>query len=81
MKNHKTCNTYQSITLWHYDDNDCHAAYIYTAVENVKLNLHLRTSYEQGKREMARLMLRLGKLPEVRYNDGFAVYDLHGFLD
>ena len=81
MKNDRKLNTYQSITLWHYTNDDHHIAYIYTAVENVKLNLHLRTSYEQGKREMARLMLRLGKMPEVRYNDGFAVYDLHGFLD
>lgn len=80
MKNTRKLNTYQSITLWHYADNCC-IAHVYTAVENVKLNLHLQPSYEQGKREMARLMLRLGKMPDVRHYDGTTVYDLHGFLD
>ena len=75
-------NTYQSITLWHYTDGStCHTAQIYTAVENVNLNLHLRTDYEQGKRELARLALRLYKMPEVIRYDNFTCYSLHGFLD
>lgn len=78
-------NTYVSITLWFHDkDSTRNQAYVYTSVANVKLNQHLWVDYKQGKHEMARLMLLLGKQPTVRrYEDagGFTVYDLHGFLD
>ena len=82
MMNLPTHNTYQSITLWHYTDGStCHTACLYTSVENVKLNQHLWVDYKAGKQELAKLMLRLGKMPEVRHYDGFTCYDLHGFLD
>lgn len=78
----RSLNTYQSITLWYCaEDPNYSTALVYTVVENVHLKLHLRTSYEQGKKELARLALRLCKMPEVTQHDNFTCYSLHGFLD
>lgn len=85
MKNPARRNTYQSITLWHYDDSTDDFARLYIHVEDAKLKTHASVSYKDGKKLMAQLMLRLGQLPEVRHHDegcySFTVYDLHGFLD
>ena len=82
MKSARVLNTYQSITLWFHPDGSCEDfAKVYTSVHNVKLNQHLWVDYKQGKKAMASLMLRTGKMPEVRRCDGFIIYDLHGFLD
>lgn len=81
MSNRKL-DTYESITLWyHAEDPECNFARVYIAVKSVKLDTHLTVEYRDGRREMAKLMLKLGKMPEVRHYDGFTVYDLHGFLD
>jgi hypothetical protein len=38
--------------------------------------------YRDGKRELAKLMLRFMKMPDVRhYDDGCTVYSLNEFLD
>ena len=82
----KPRNTYQSISLLYCVERpEYSGARIYTAVENVGLDMHLEVDYKQGKREMARLMLRLGELPKARRSKGalytYVFYDLHGFLD
>ena len=77
----KTFNHYQSITLWHYTDKDCHMAYFYNDIRDKEQHDYIWLSYEEGKQLMAKLMLRLGKMPEVTHYDGFDTYDLHGFLD
>lgn len=46
--------------------------------------LHQEISYEQARREMAKLMLRLSAMPDVigkEDNDGCLMYILTGFLD
>lgn len=82
MKNLPTHNTFMSITVFHYDNPlERDFATIYTSVENVKLSLHSWVSYSDGKEELARLMLRLGRMPEVRKYENYTCYELHGFLD
>ena len=82
MKSLPARNTYMSITIFHYDNPlERDFATIYTSVENVKLNLHSWVSYRDGQKELARLMLRLGRMPEVRRHEDFTCYELHGFLD
>lgn len=52
--------------------------------EATKLDLHLDIPYEQAKREMAKLMLRTGKMPDVvGKNDGTdsTMYTIYAFLD
>lgn len=47
------------------------------------LDLHLDIPYEQARREMAKLMLRTGKMPDVvGKNDGTdsTMYTIHAFL-
>ena len=78
-------NTYQSVTLWHYtDDSGCDFGHLYINVADSKLKHQLRVSYQDGKKLMAQMMLRLGKFPTVtHYDDGhyrFTVYDISGFL-
>lgn len=81
----KTYNTYQSITLWHYANDTCHMAHIYTSVKSAQLDLHTWVSYDAGKSEMAKLMYRLGKMPRADHygTDGnrFTVYSLDGYLE
>lgn len=82
MKNLPARNTYMSITIFHYDNMSEHDfATIYTSVENVKLSLHNLVSYEDGRKELARLMLRFGRMPEVRKYEDYTCYELYGFLD
>lgn len=85
MKNTARRNTYQSITLWHYDNSTDDFARLYVHVVDAKLKTHAAVSYEDGKKIMAQLMLRLGRLPEIRHHDegdySFTVYDLHDFID
>ena len=85
MKNTKTCNTYLSIDLyvWKPGTYGTSSGRIYTSVEDAKLNLHLEVDYATAKREMAKLMARTGKLPEVYGKDDpeMTMYTLHAFLD
>jgi len=77
----KNYNTYLSVTLYVYPDcPDRNGGRIYTSVEDAKLDLHLDVTYRQAKKELAKLMLRTGKLPHVRYYDDSAFYTLDGFL-
>lgn len=79
---HPEMNTYMSVTVWNYSDAPAlNVAHIYTSVKSAKLDQHLWVDIQQGKKELARLMLRLGKMPSVTRLDGRTCYDLHGFLE
>lgn len=81
----KTYNTYICISIMSYVDKpQLNSGRIYTCNESAKLDLHLDVSYEQAKKELAKLMLRTGKMPEVigkGDGDGAAMYMLNAFLD
>lgn len=81
----KTCNTYISIDLcvWKPETGIKSSGRIYTSVENAKLDLHLPVDYRTAKQEMAKLMLRTGKMPDVIGKDDpeMVMYSLRAFLD
>lgn len=86
MKTFPTLNTYICIYLFAYADDPCrNSAYIYTSNKAAKLKLHLDVPYRQAKEEMARLMLRTGKMPDVIGKDDpdrlSTMYTLSAFLD
>ena len=77
-------NTYISISFMSYADRpEWNNGRIFTSVDDAKLDLHLDVSYAQAKKEMAKLMLRTGKMPKVvgrEDNDGCLMYVLTAFL-
>lgn len=81
----KKCNTYISIDLcvWNPATGIQNSGRIYTSVHDAKLDLHLRVDYQTAKREMAKLMLRTGKMPDVIGPDDpeMVMYSLRAFLD
>ena len=81
----KKCNTYISIDLcvWNPATGIQNSGRIYTSVEDAKLDLHLKGDYQTAKREMAKLMLRTGKMPDVVGPDDpeMVMYSLRAFLD
>ena len=85
MKNTKSCNTYLSIDLyvWKKGTGIKSSGRIYVSCESAKLNLHMDVDYKTAKKEMAKLMLRTGKLPDVVGPDDpeMVMYTLQGFLD
>ena len=81
MKDTKLYNTYVSITLFNSKTTG-KIARIYTSVESCKLDQHLEVDYHDAQRELAKLMLRFMKMPDVRhYDDGCTVYSMNEFLD
>lgn len=85
MKNFPTCNTYISISLfaWKPETGIQSAGRIYTSNHSAKLDLHLDVDYKTAQREMARLMARTGKMPDVIGKDDpeMVMYTLTAFLD
>lgn len=85
MKNFPTCNTYISVSLfvWNPETGIESKGRIYTSNETAKLDLHLDVDYATAKREMARLMARTGRMPEVIGKDDpeMVMYTLTAFLD
>lgn len=81
----KTCNTYLSIDLfvWKKHTGIKSSGRIYTSNHAAKLDLHLDVDYATAKREMAKLMLRTGKMPDVIGKDDpeMVMYSLRAFLD
>lgn len=80
----KTLNTYISISTMVYTDPSRNTGRIYTSNTAAKLDLHLDVPYEQAKKELAKLMLRTGKLPDVIGKDDHSdsvMYMLTAFLD
>ena len=77
----KKLDVYEEVTLYHFSDGS-HVARLYTHVKSCDLRIHVEVDYSHGKREMARLMLRLNQMPEVHRRDsGFVSYELRGFLN
>jgi len=85
MKNLPTRNTYLSVSLyvWKPETGIESKGRIYTSNHAAKLDLHLDVDYETAKREMAKLMARTGKMPDVIGKDDpeMVMYFLHAFLD
>ena len=78
----KTYNTYISISICHFADTpQWDSGRIYTSVENCKLDLHLDVDYQTARRELAKLMLRTGKMPGRRTYEDMTCYSLTAFLD
>ena len=80
-----TLNTYISISFMSYTKNpQYNSGRLYTNNKAAKLDLHLDIPYEQAKREMAKLMLRTGQMPDVIGRDDGSdsvMYMLTAFLD
>ena len=85
MKKFSTYNTYISIDLcvWKPETGIKNSGRIYTSVGNAKLDLHLPVDYCTAKKEMAKLMLRTGKMPDVigTRDEEMVMYSLRAFLD
>lgn len=85
MKNSPTCNTYLSVSLfvWKPGTGIESRGRIYTSNHTAKLDLHLDVDYVTAKREMAKLMARTGKLPDIIGKDDpdMVMYTLTAFLD
>ena len=81
MNMEKTLNTYLTVTVCISRISGYRFGHIYTSNEIAKLDLHLDVSYEQAKRELARLMLRTGKMPQVYQGSTSVTYSLAAFLD
>lgn len=85
MKNFPTCNTYLSVSLfvWKPETGIESKGRIYTSNHAAKLDLHLDVDYATAKREMAKLMARTGKLPDVIGKDDpdMVMYTITAFLD
>ena len=82
MKNGRKLNTYQSITICcHHNNKSADFGSVYISVESCNLKQHFTVDYKEGKRAMAQLMLKLGKMPTINHFNDFTAYDLHGFLD
>ena len=80
MSKLNTYNTYVSVTV--YVTPTRKYARIYTCVESCQLHQHLHVDYKDGKRELAKLMLRFMEMPQVRrYDDGWTAYSMDKFLD
>lgn len=77
----KTFNTYLDVSLCISRTGAYRTGRIYTCNETAKLDLHLDVPYEQAKKELARLMLRTGKMPRVYQCSTAVVYSLSAFLD
>lgn len=81
----KTLNTYISISFMSYKNTpEWNSGRIYTSNHSAKLDLHLDVPYEQAKKELAKLMLRTGKMPDVigkDDNSDSTMYMLTAFLD
>ena len=80
-----TLNTYISISFMSYKNTpEWNSGRIHTSNDSAKLDLHLDVPYEQAKRELAKLMLRTGKMPDVIGKDDgtdYTMYMLTAFLD
>lgn len=80
-----TLNTYISISFMSYaNEPQYNSGWLFTSNKAAHLNLHLDIPYEQAKQEMAKLMLRTGKMPDIIGKDdgtGAVMYMLTAFLD
>lgn len=77
----ETFNTYIDVSIYISHTDTYRTGRIYTSNETAKLDLHLDVPYEQAKKELARLMLRTGKMPRVYSSPTSTMYTLSAFLD
>ena len=81
----KTYNTYICVSMTKYRDYPiCDTGYSYVRVASCNLTMSHRLTYQEGKRQLARLALKMGKLPEVKpnpYDPTIVTYELSGFLE
>jgi hypothetical protein len=71
-------------TLVHEVDKDLDRGRIYIHNEAINLRLHLSVPLNEARREMAKLMLRTGKKPDVIGKDDgtdSTMYSLYAFLE
>ena len=78
-------NTYVSISITNYGmDSKLNDGIIYIAVENCKLEMCHRVSYEEALKEMAKLAKKLNKAPAMSinwFNPEISYRELRGWLD
>lgn len=83
MKNY--FGTYISISFLSYSDRpELNSGHMFISDDEKKLDYRVDIPYAQARREMAKLMLRLGAMPDVvgkEDNDGCLMYILTGFLN
>ena len=78
-------NTYVSISITNYGmDSKLNGGTIYISVENCKLEMCHRVSFEEALKEMAKLAKKLGKAPTFSanwFNPEISYRELRGYLD
>jgi hypothetical protein len=78
-------NTYVSINITNYGmDSKLNSGIIYISVENCKLEMCHRVSFEEAIKEMAKLAKKLGKAPTFStnwFNPEISYRELRGYLD
>lgn len=78
-------NTYVSVQITNYGmDSKLNGGIIYIAVENCKLEMCHRVSYEEAMKEMAKLAKLLKKAPTMTinwFNPEISYRELRGWLD
>ena len=77
----KTLNTYLDVSVCVSHTGEYRIGRIFTSNKAAKLDLSFDVPYEQAKKELARLMLRTGKMPQVYHGSVSVIYSLSAFLD
>lgn len=81
----KSYNTYVSVSMTNYQGYpSCNYGYSYVSVTNCKLVLSQNLSYKEAKRQLAKLALKMGRMPEKepnQFDPTIVTYKLSGFLD
>jgi hypothetical protein len=78
-------NTYISISMTNYKGYPtCNSGYFYISVNDCKLVNSHNLTYTEAKRQLAKLALKMGKLPTKepnQFDPSIVTYKLCGFLD
>lgn len=78
-------NTYISISMTHYKDYPtCNCGYFYISVTDCKLVNSHNLTYAEAKRQLAKLALKMGRMPVKepnQFDPSIVTYKLCGFLD
>ena len=78
-------NTYISISMTKYEGYPtCDSGYFYISVADCKLVNSHNLTYAEAKRQLAKLALKLGKLPTKEpnmFDPTIVTYKLSGFMD
>jgi hypothetical protein len=78
-------NTYISISMTKFNDcSICDCGYFYISVHDCKLVSSHTLTYAEAKRQLAKLALKMGRMPVKELNQfdpSIVTYKLCGFLD